>query len=86
MKRRGRHLRTEQILVSRVGELKEGQRAAIGQAEEQMAVGSLLAEQLVGLAPGRDQRQPDDVLVEWRVASRSRDVRGVMQSGGQVLR
>src|SRR5690606_3855310 len=64
MERRWRHLRCEQLLVLLVGELEEGQRAAVTQPEEAVAVGALLAEQLVLLAPGGNQRQADDVFVE----------------------
>src|SRR6478609_7937568 len=64
MEGRGGNRRREQFLVFLVGELEEGQRTAVGQAEEAMAVHALLAEQFVLLAPGGDQRQADDVLVE----------------------
>src|SRR6478735_3338710 len=64
MEGRSRDGRREQSLVFLVGKLEEGQRAAVGQAEEAMAVHAFLAEQFVLLAPGGDQRQADDVLVE----------------------
>src|SRR5690606_20825675 len=61
---RGGNRRGELGLVLLVGELEEGQRAAVTDAEEAVAVGALLAEQLVLLAPRGHQRQADDVLVE----------------------
>ena len=54
--RRGGQLWVEQILVGLVGELEEGQRAAVAEGEERVAVHPLGAEQLVGLGPGRDER------------------------------
>src|SRR5690606_31576408 len=51
-------------LIVGIGELEEGQRPAIADAEEAMAVGAVLSEQEIGFAPGRGQRQADDVLVE----------------------
>src|SRR5262249_17305060 len=48
-----------------------------------VTVGAHLAEQLVRLAPGRLQRQPDDVLVECPgLLEVLGDVRRVMQPGG----
>ena len=65
VKRRERHLRTELLLVALLGELEECQRAAVAQAEEAVRIGALRAEQHVLLAPGRQQRQADDLLVEF---------------------
>jgi hypothetical protein len=62
--RRLRHRRTEQLLVLRVGELEERERTPIRQSEERVAVDPLGTEQLVGLAPRRNERQSDQVLVE----------------------
>ena len=64
VERRERHLRPELVGVRRVGELEEREGAAVRQPEEQVAVRALGAEQHVLLAPGREQRQPDDVLIE----------------------
>ena len=48
-----------------------------------MAVHALLAEELVGLAPGGDQRQADQVFVEFACGLEVlRDVGRVMQAGG----
>ena len=80
VERRERHLRPELLLVLRVGELEERERAAVAEPEEAVAVGALGAEQHVLLAPGREQRQPDDVLVELaRRLEILRDVRVVVQ-------
>src|SRR5256885_3469623 len=64
VERRRRHLRAELRLVGRVGELEEGERPAIADTVESVNVGAHLAEELIRLAPGRRQRQADDVLVE----------------------
>src|SRR3989441_7401981 len=49
-----------------VGELEEGQRAAVGQPEERVAVRDLALDLGVEdpLAPGRHQREPEDVFEE----------------------
>ena len=62
-RRRG-EIGIEEILVGLVRELEERQGAAIGEAEERVAVDALRAEQFVGLGPGGEQREPEDVLVE----------------------
>src|SRR5690606_4175101 len=59
-----RQFRAELLLVFGIGELEEGQGAAVLQAEETMAVNPFLAEQFGFLAPGRHQRHADDVFVE----------------------
>src|SRR5688572_25074122 len=58
------HLRAELLLVTRIRELEEGQGAAVAESEETMRVGAFSAEQQVFLAPGGEQRQADDLLVE----------------------
>src|SRR6185295_12747692 len=65
VERRERHLRAELLLVTLFRELEESQRAAIAEAEEAMRVGALGTEQHVPLAPGGEQRQADDLLVEF---------------------
>ena len=70
MPERGRgEIWIEEILVLLVRELEERERAAVGEAEERVAVDALGAEQLVGLGPGGEQREPEDVLEERRVAA-----------------
>src|SRR4029453_15395385 len=64
MKGRLRDWRAKRPLVILIGELKERQRAAVGEAEEAVAIRAHLPEQFVGFAPGRHQRQPNDLLVE----------------------
>ena len=59
-----RHLGAEFGLIVRIGELEEGERAAIGEFEEHVAIGALLAEQLVLFAIGRHQREAENVFVE----------------------
>ena len=55
--------------------------SARSQREEAMAVGALLAEELILLAPCGHQRQADDVLIEVaRGLEVLRGVGGVMQS------
>jgi hypothetical protein len=77
------HRRAELLLIAVVHELKERERAAVLELEEAVAVGADLAEQLVRLAPGRDQRQADDVLVERaRLLEILGHVRRVVQPGG----
>jgi hypothetical protein len=49
--RGGRQRRIEQFLVGRIGELEEGQRAAVAEAEEAVAIGPLGAEQQILLTP-----------------------------------
>ncbi len=79
-----RHLRAKEILVLRLRKLEKRQRTTVGQRKEQVAVNPLGSEQLVLLAPSRDQRKPDDVLIElpgrFQIA---RDVGGMVQSGRQ---
>jgi hypothetical protein len=87
VERRFRYLRPEQFLVFRIGELEEGQRAAVAQAEEAMAVGALGAEQFVDLTPGRDQGQPNHFLVEFACRLQVLgDVSGVVQPLRQFVR
>jgi hypothetical protein len=84
MKRRLRHLRAEQLLVRLVRKLEERERAAVTEPEEQVAIRALRAEQHVGLAPRRHERQADDVLIELaRLFEVLRDVGGVMQTRRQ---
>src|SRR5579862_4852546 len=84
MERRERHLGAELLLVLRLLELEEGGRAAVAEPEEAVAIGAHRAEQLVGLAPGRDQRQADHVLIEFaRRLHILGDVGGVMQAAGK---
>src|SRR5262245_18028811 len=64
MKRSRRDPRAELPLVLLVGELEEGQRPSVREAEEAMAIRPDLAEQLVRLAPRRDEGKPDHPLVE----------------------
>jgi len=81
VKGRRRHLRPEQFLIVRVRKFEERQRAPVCQFEKQVAVDSLRAKQLVDLAPRRDERQPDDVLVECpRGLEVPRDIRGVVKA------
>jgi hypothetical protein len=56
MKWRGWHFRPEQILVFGVGELKESQGTIICEPKEAVTVYAFLAEKLVGLTPGCDER------------------------------
>src|SRR5262245_12641291 len=64
----------------RVGELEERQRAAVGQAEERVAIVDLALDLGVEgpLAPGRHQRQPQDVLEELPVHLMVADDEGVV--------
>src|SRR6185437_15381632 len=64
MKRRERHLRAELLLILGLREFEERQRAAVADLEEEVAVDSLGAEELIDLAPGGRERQPDHLLVE----------------------
>ncbi len=64
VKRRERHLRPELRLILGIRELEEGERATVREAEKQVAVDTLGAEQHVLLTPSREQWQPDDVLIE----------------------
>jgi hypothetical protein len=59
-----RHLGAELLLVLGVGELEEGEGAAVAEAVEGVAVRAYRAEELVGLLPGGDEGQADEVLVE----------------------
>ncbi len=70
--RRG-DVRHEQLFILLLGELEEGQSAAIAHLEEEMAIGALLAEQLVLLAIGRRQREAEEILVEGARRLRSLD-------------
>lgn len=74
-------------VIGRVGELEERERAAVTDGEEGVAVGAFLAEQGLLLAPGRDQRQAEQVLVEvarrFQVAGHRR---GMVQAAGQCGR
>jgi len=45
-------------LVGRVGELEEGERAAVGEVEERVAVDAQSPEQLVGFRPRRSSGKP----------------------------
>ena len=66
--------------VLRVGELEERERPAVAETEEAVAVGALGPEQHVLLAPGREQRQADHVLVELACRLQvARHVRVVVQ-------
>ena len=86
MKRRRRHLGPEFLLVLGVLELEEGEGAAVGHGVEGVAIGAHLAEQLVRLAPSRDQGHADDVLVELaRLLLIARDVGIVMQPERKLL-
>mgnify|MGYP003341277865 CR=1 FL=1 len=51
-------------MVFLVGELEEGEGAAVGEAEEGVAVHAECAEQHVGLRPGGEEREAEDVFVE----------------------
>ena len=85
--RRRRQVGIEQVLVVVVGELEEGQRAAVTQAEERVAVDALRPEQLVGLGPRGHQREADEALVErpGRLQVLG-DVRVVVQPARQLVR
>jgi hypothetical protein len=73
----------KQLLVPFAGELKEGERRTVAQAEEQVAIGSFGAEQLIGLTPRGEQGQADDVFVELaRAFEIAGDVGGVVQACG----
>src|SRR6185312_3700820 len=65
----GRQDRACRLVSVGIGELEEGEGAAIGQAEEGVAVIDLAREIRVKgpLAPGRDQRQAENVLEEMAV-------------------
>jgi hypothetical protein len=83
--RAGGQFRAELGLVIVMGELEERQRAAVGQPEEAVALGPHLAEQLLLLAPGRDEREAEDVLVEMaRRLEVFADIGGVVQAAGQL--
>src|SRR5262245_58279466 len=84
MEGRERHLRAELFLVGIFRELEESQRAAVSEAEEAMRIGAFRSEEKVLLAPGGEQRQPDDLFV--KLSSRlevARDIGGVVQARGQ---
>src|SRR5690606_9901003 len=62
--RRRRQRWIEQRLVLGIGELEEREARLVAKLEEAVAVGAVLAEQEVCLAPGRGERNAEDVLVE----------------------
>src|SRR4051794_2583290 len=83
MKRRCRHLWAKLLLVGGVLKLEEGQRSAVAHFVEGVAVRTHLAKQLVRFTPGRNQWQPDDVLVELPgLLLVTRDIGVVMKSDG----
>src|SRR5439155_27147321 len=80
-----RHLRPEFLLVLGICKLEERERPPVADPVEGMHVGAHLAEELIRLAPGREQRQPDDVLVELAgLLLIPRDVGVVMQARRQL--
>src|SRR5665213_2421669 len=86
VKRRVRHFGSELLLILELGKFKERQGAAISERKEKVTIHALRSKQFVDLAPGRDQGQPDDILVEF---PRSFQVIGhvgvVMQTGRKLL-
>ena len=84
VERRERHLGAELLLVARFRKLEERQRAAVAETEETMRIGALGTEQHVLLAPGGEQRQADDLLVEFSGCLEVlRYVGGMVQARGQ---
>ena len=73
------------VAIGGIGELEERQRAAVGEAEEGVAVGAPLAAQVLDLAPRGDEREAEDVLVEVAGALLiGDDPRVVVHPGRQV--
>src|SRR5690606_15399583 len=82
--RRRRQLGVEQRLVLGIRELEEGKAATVADLEEAVAIGAVLAEQEVGLAPGRHERNAEHVLVERAsLLEVLGDIGRVMQPAGQ---
>src|ERR1700730_17733929 len=76
------------LVLPRIGEVEKGQRSAVGDLKEEVAIVQLVfAKDLVAFAPGRDHRPTHDVFVEFpRLLQIAADISDVMQSYGDRVR
>jgi hypothetical protein len=85
VKRRRRHLWAELLLVPGICELEESQSATVTDLKEAMTLSAYCTKQLVGLAPRRNQREAEKLLIKtsgyFEILS---DVGIMMQSVGDI--